>query len=191
MLILGIYGSPRKDGNTDRMLDAFLEGAASAGAEVERLYARKLKINGCLGCGHCDEHGECKVKDDMSKVYPLLDRADRIAIASPIYFYGVTAQLKGLIDRSQAVFMRRELERKAGKDVSVDESRKGFLLSAGATRGKKLFECAILTARYFWDALGIAYAGELCFWEIDEKGAVSGHPSALEDCREAGGKLAL
>lgn len=184
MLILAIYGSPRKNGNTDLMMDSFLEGA-SAGARVERIYARDLVISGCLGCGHCDREGVCSQKDDMETVYPLLDAADRIVVASPIYFYGLTGQLKLLVDRSQATFMRRLKEgRKA-----PDSQRKGFLLSAGATRGKRLFECAVLTVRYFFDGLGVACAGELCFREIDARGDIKRHPTALDDCRRAGAEF--
>lgn len=186
MLVLGIYGSPRKAGNTDLMLDAFLEGASETGATVERLYIRKLKISGCVGCGHCDKHGECKIKDDMVRVYPLFKEASRIVISSPVFFYGVTGQLKLLIDRSQASYMKHELDKKQGKPVPPGREGRGFLLSAGASRGKRLFECLILTARYFYDALNMDYAGELCFWEMEEKGAIRRHPTALEECRRAG-----
>ena len=190
MLLLAIYGSPRKKGNTDLMTDAFVEGASSvANVTVERIYVRELDISGCLGCGHCDSEGICVQKDDMEKVLLLIDSAERIVMASPIYFYGLPGQLKLLVDRCQAPFMRRELKKKetgsSGKDIPGPE-RKGFLLSAGATRGKRLFECAVLTARYFFDALEIDWGGELCFREIDEKGAVRRHPTALDECREAG-----
>jgi hypothetical protein len=66
--VLGIYGSPRKGGNTDLLLDRILEGAQAAGAEVESIYARKLKISGCIECGSCDDTGECAVHDDMDTV---------------------------------------------------------------------------------------------------------------------------
>ncbi len=206
MVLLAVYGSPRRKGNTDRMADAFLEGASAAcdDLRVERIYVRDLDISGCMGCGHCDKEGICIQKDDMEKVLPLLDSADRVVIAAPIYFYGFPGQLKLLVDRSQAPFMRRELKRRAhGQAVFPGDSnepadlitrgpvsdRKGFLLSAGATRGKRLFECAILTAKYFFDALEIAWAGELCYREIDEKGAVLRHPTALDECRRAGAQF--
>lgn len=196
MLLVAIYGSPRKRGNTDLMADAFIEGASSAAdVRTERIYVRDLEISGCLGCGRCDSEGVCIQKDDMEKVYPLLDAADRVVIASPIYFYGLPGQLKMLVDRSQAPFMRRELKKKeagfAGRAEVPASDRKGFLLSAGATRGKRLFECAVLTARYFFDALEVAWAGELCFKEIDEKGAILRHPTALEECRKAGTDFVL
>jgi multimeric flavodoxin WrbA len=185
MLVLGIYGSPRKGGNTDLMLDAFLEGATAASAEVERLYVRDMNISGCISCGHCDQTGVCIQEDDMVKAYPLFEEAQRIVVASPVYFYGVTGQLKLMVDRSQASYMKKELDAK--KDPKTgDAERKGFLLSAGATRGKRLFECPILTIKYFFDALDVEYAGDLCFREVEEKGAVHRSPSFLKECRQAG-----
>jgi multimeric flavodoxin WrbA len=191
MMLVGIYGSPRKAGNTDLMLDAFLKGAKAAGCEINKLYVRELEIRGCLGCGHCDKAGMCIQKDDMQRVYPLLEQAQHIVVASPIYFYGITAQLKLLVDRAQALYMKRELAQKEGKIVSEGPQRKGFLLLAGATRGKRLFECSILTIKYFFDALGVDYSGELCFKEIDERGAVLQHPEAIEQCRMAGRNFVL
>jgi len=186
MLVLGIYGSPRPRGNTDLLLDAFLEGASSSHPEVRRLYVRNMRIHGCIECGKCDETGVCVQQDDMAAVYPLLEAASRIVIASPIFFYGVTAQLKLLIDRSQALYMKREIARRQGGDASPDPARRGFLLSAGATGGKRMFECAILTAKYFFDALGMTYAGELCYPRIEHKGDIRQHPTALDDCVRTG-----
>lgn len=190
MRILGIYGSPRKKGNTDLMLDAFLEGAVGEGGEIERLYVRDLNVQGCLGCGHCDRAGFCIQKDDMADVYPLLESADRIVVAAPIYFYGFPGQLKQLIDRTQAPFMKKQIRKAEAEAVQPHPARKGFLLSAGATRGKRLFDCAILCVRYFFDAIGATYAGDLCFREIDERGAIRLHPTALNECRNAGRKFA-
>jgi hypothetical protein len=190
MRVLGIYGSPRKNGNTDRMLDAFLEGAESAGGEVARVYVRRLQMGGCLGCGGCDEDGHCVVDDEMQKIYPLLVESPRIAVASPVYFYGVTGQLKLLVDRSQALYMRKELAKRSGEYAPPQPPRRGFFLSAGATRGKRNFECPSLCLRYFFDAVDAEFTGELCFREIEEKGAIADHPDALEQCRRAGASFA-
>lgn len=187
MLLLAIFGSPRKNGNTDLMMESFLDGAASAAnIELQRVYIRDLKISGCQSCGYCDEHGVCVQQDDMQKVYPLLDAAERIVIASPIYFYALSGQTKLLVDRSQAPYMRKYKRKAEGFVPPAGADRKGFFLCAGATRGKRLFDCPILTVRYFFDAIDVEYTGELCFREIDEKGAINNHPSALQECRRAG-----
>ncbi|MGA2402889.1 MAG: flavodoxin family protein [Syntrophobacteraceae bacterium] len=187
MLLLAIYGSPRKDGNTDLMMDSFLDGALSASSvELQKIYARDLGISGCRSCGYCDEHGVCVQQDDMQKVYPFFDTAERIVIASPIFFYGLSGQAKLLVDRSQASFMRKYKSKTQGHALTTSGQRKGFFLCAGATRGKRLFDCPILTVKYFFDAIDVEYAGEVCFREIDQKGAILSHPTALEECRQAG-----
>jgi hypothetical protein len=172
------------------MLDAFLEGATGEGAVIERIYARDLNVQGCLGCGHCDRAGSCIQKDAMVDIYPLLDSSDRIVVASPVYFFGFPGQLKLLIDRSQAPFMKRQIQKSEGAAAQPDPTRKGFLLSAGATRGKRLFDCVVLSVKYFFDAVGVAYAGDLCFREVDERGAIRLHPTALDECRKAGREFA-
>ena len=185
MKVLGIYGSPRKGGNTDQLLDKTLEGAQSAGAEISRIYARDLVMSGCIECGGCDKTGKCVVKDDMQDVYPLLDESDVIFLASPIFFYGVTAQLKALIDRSQACWSKRMLE-KTPEERKTFDSGKGYLIAVGATRGENLFEGAILTARYFFDALDMTYEGGIFFRSLEEKTAVQKNPETLQEAFNLG-----
>ena len=187
MKVLGIYGSPRKGGNTDQLLDKALEGAQSAGAEISRVYARDLNMSGCIECGGCDETGKCVVEDDMQSVYPLLDEADVIFLASPIFFYGVTAQAKALIDRSQANWSKRMLEKTPSERKSYDSGR-GYLIAVGATRGENLFEGAILTAKYFYDALDMTYEGGIFFRSLEKKTAVKEHPETLQEAFNLGRK---
>jgi len=189
MKVLGIYGSPRKGGNTDQLLDKVLEGAQSAGAEVKRVYVRDLNLAGCIECGGCDKTGKCVVKDDMQQVYPLLDWAEVIFLASPIFFYGVTAQAKALIDRSQAHWSRRLLE-KSPEERQLRNRRSGYLITVGATRGKNLFEGAILTAKYFFDALDMSYEGGIFFRSLEKKNAVKENPETLQEAFTLGLKAA-
>jgi multimeric flavodoxin WrbA len=184
---LGIYGSPRKGGNTDQLLDKALEGAQSAGAEISRVYARDLNMSGCIECGGCDETGKCVVEDDMQSVYPLLDEADVIFLASPIFFYGVTAQAKAFVDRSQANWAKRMLAQTPSERKSHDSGR-GYLIAVGATRGENLFEGAILTAKYFYDALDMSYEGGIFFRSLEKKTAVKEHPETLQEAFNLGRK---
>ena len=187
MKVLGIYGSPRKRGNTDQLLDRALEGAQSAGAEISRVYARDLKMSGCIECGGCDQTGKCVVDDDMQSVYPLLEEADVIFLASPIFFYGVTAQAKALIDRSQASWSKRMLE-KTPNERKTHDSGRGYLIAVGATRGENLFEGAILTARYFFDALDMSHEGGIFFRRLEKKSAVQENPETLQEAFNLGRK---
>jgi multimeric flavodoxin WrbA len=185
--VLGIYGSPRKGGNSDILLDRALEGARSAGAEVTKVYVRKLKMSGCIACGGCDKTGKCVVKDDMQTIYPLLQDADVIFLASPIFFYGMTAQIKALIDRCQAMWSKRQLE-KTREERKTYDSGKGYLISVGATRGSNLFDGVQLTARYCFDALDMSYEGGIFFRRIDAKAAIMDHPEALKEAHDLGVK---
>ena len=187
MKVLGIYGSPRKGGNSDQLLDRALEGAKLAGAETSRIHVRGLKMCGCLECGGCDKTGECVVEDDMQSVYPLLQDADIIFLASPIFFYGITAQAKALIDRSQAMWSKRLLEKTPEERKTYDSGR-GYLIAVGATRGKNLFEAAQLTAKYFFDAMDMSYDGGVFFRRLEKKSAVQEHPETLQEAFNLGRK---
>jgi multimeric flavodoxin WrbA len=177
--VLGIYGSPRKGGNTDLLLDRILEGSRAAGAEVESIYVRRLKISGCLECGGCDETGECVVQDDMQTVYPLLRESDIIFLASPNFFYSVTAQVKLLIDRSQAMWSKRLLEKTPDQRRTYD-SGKGYMICIGATKGKNLFLGVELIAKYFYDALDMSYEGGLLIDRVEESGEILKHPDVMD-----------
>jgi putative NADPH-quinone reductase len=98
--IVILSGSPRKGGNTDMLVDAFIKGAESAAKTVTLFRVAKMKIGGCLDCGYCTAHkNECSQKDDMPQILAALQSADTVVFASPIYYAGVTAQLKAVIDR--------------------------------------------------------------------------------------------
>ena len=122
----------------------------------------------------------------MGSVYEALDRSNRIVLAAPIYFYNVPAQAKAVIDRTQALWSRKYIRKEAGQGSAVRKDRRGFFIGVGATRGKRLFEGTLQTIRYFFDAIDVEHAGSLVYGEVDEKGAIRSHPSAVRECHEAG-----
>lgn len=188
MRVLGIAGSPRRGGNTDILLAEVMKGAASRGAEVKTIILSRLKIAPCQHCDGCLETGRCKVKDDMQMVYDELVRADRIVLASPVHFMGVTAQTKAMIDRCQALWVRKyKLKLPPLGDRQVE--RKGLFISVGGTKQANLFEPALATVKSLFKVLDIAYAGELLFPGVDEKGAIAKNPEALRQAFLAGQKL--
>ncbi len=109
MRVLGISGSPRRGGNTDLLLAEVIRGAASRGAEVKTIILNDLDFIACQHCDACLKQGKCKYQDDMQMIYRELEQADRIVLASPIHFMGVTAQMKVMIDRCQALWVRKYL----------------------------------------------------------------------------------
>ena len=186
--VLGLYGSPRRGGNTELLLEEALKGAEKEGAEVARIYLSDFTITPCKECHGCDNTGNCVILDDMEKIYPKLLEADILILASPIFFYGVTAWAKALIDRSQALWARKYLL----KDPSLGKEgkkRKGFFISVGATKGQKVFEGAILTVKYFFDVLNAEYVSELLLRGVEAKGDILKNPEALQQAFEAGRRL--
>jgi multimeric flavodoxin WrbA len=169
-------------------LEEALRGAEREGANIERLYLGDVTIIPCKECHGCDDTGKCILLDDMENIYPKLLEADVVILASPIFFYGVTAWAKALIDRSQALWARKYLL----KDLLLGregKKRKGFFISVGATKGPKVFDGAILTVKYFFDVLNAEYVGELVFRGVEAKGDILKHPEAVQQAVEAGRKL--
>ena len=187
MFVLGLMGSPRTQGNTDLLLTAFLEGAQAKGAAVLKVDVPSKHIEPCRGCRFCEKEGYCiQQKDDMGEMNYLLRRADLVVLATPIFFYGPSAQMKALIDRSQALWARRYIMKLTDPKAPF---RKGFLLAVGATKGKELFTGTSLIAKYFYDAVGARYEGFLGFREMEAPGAIARHSTALADARTKGEEL--
>jgi multimeric flavodoxin WrbA len=183
--VLGIMGSPRIKGNTDLLLEEALKGAKSQGAEVEKIVVDKLEIAPCKEYLGCFKDGNCVIRDDMDDIYPKLLEADVVIIASPMFFYGVSSQAKALIDRCQALWARNHIL----KQSLPNGGRKGAFIAVGATKGKRLFEGAILTVKYFFEAIGVEYADELLIRGVDARGEIKEHPIALSDAFELGKRV--
>ena len=187
MKVLGIAGSPRRGGNTDLLLTEVMRGAASKGAEVKTIILNDLTIAPCQHCDACLDTGRCKVEDDMQMVYRELEEADRLVLASPIHFMGVTAQMKAMIDRCQALWARKYILKTP--PLGNRRERKGLFISVGGRRVANLFEPALATVRLLFNTLNISYAGDLLFRGMDEKGAIAKHPDARRQAFLAGQKL--
>lgn len=101
MKILVLTGSPRKHGNSRRMADALVRGAQAAGHQAVRFDTADLDIHPCTACGYCRREGNtsCMFEDDMREIYPQLIAADVVVLATPLYYFGISAQLKAAIDR--------------------------------------------------------------------------------------------
>lgn len=105
MKILVLNGSPRRNGNTVRLVSAFCKGATEAGNNVHIVNVASQKIHGCIACEYCHGagNGTCVQQDDMQALYPLIREADMLVLASPIYYYTMTGQLISVLDRTYAL----------------------------------------------------------------------------------------
>ncbi len=102
MKVLGIIGSPRKNGNTDIVLSTVLENVKDTDIEIEKIYLSDYKINECIACEMCNETCKCVIKDDMQEIYKKLEEADALVLGSPTYYYNVSGITKMFIDRLYA-----------------------------------------------------------------------------------------
>ncbi|MEG0250835.1 MAG: flavodoxin family protein [Peptostreptococcus sp.] len=102
--ILVLSASPRRHGNSDSLSDEFIRGAKDSGNDVEKIFLRDKRIEYCNGCGACLKTHKCVIKDDMEEILGKMSNADVIVMATPVYFYSVSAQMKTLIDRTYPVF---------------------------------------------------------------------------------------
>jgi multimeric flavodoxin WrbA len=182
--VLGIMGSPRIKGNADLLLDEALRGAQESGAEVEKIIVDKLKIAPCREYYGCLNDGNCVIRDDMDDIFPKILGADAVIVATPIFFYTVSAQLMLLISRCQALWARKYILKNLDMPV-----KKGAFISVGATRGAKLFDGPKLTIKYFFQAINADYSDELLIRGVDKRGEIKEHPDSLTAAYELGQKL--
>jgi multimeric flavodoxin WrbA/protein-tyrosine-phosphatase len=187
MLILGLQGSPRKKGNTNFLLSSFLQAAERRGAATRTIQVVERNILPCKEYVVCEKKGYCPIDDDMaSEIYGLLRQAEVVVLASPIFFYNMTSQLKALVDRCQT-FWARKYRLKLSDPLK--SSRRGYMLSVAASRGKNLFEGLQLTAKYFFDAIDARYEGSLVYRGVEGSKDMVRHPTVMEDIERAMGDL--
>ena len=184
--VLALQGGPRQGGNTDRLLDEVLNAVRERGVSVEKVVIRDLKVSPCLEITQCMQTGHCAIRDDMTGLYDRLTTASVVIAASPIFFYGPSAHLKAVIDRCQALWSRKYILKRTGRTLPG----RGYVVSAAATGGRKLFDGFLMTARYFFDVLDLEWGGELLVRGVDEAGDVDRHPTALADARSLGEEIA-
>jgi len=186
--IAAVYGSPRRKGNTSTLLEQAVAGAKDAGAHVTEIVLRDLKMSPCLEIYGCKKSGSCVIKDDFQTVESLLQRIDGLMLASPIFFYSVSAHTKILMDRCNSLWVKKYwVEKKPFGQKHYP--RKGLFMSVGSTRGKRLFDGAVLSVKYFMDALDMQLWKTLLYREIETEGQIREHSSALQEAYDAGHAL--
>lgn len=184
---LFVLGSPRKNGNSDCLAKTAAGVLQEAGQSVSFLALREYPITPCRGCGGCSKTGKCVIgSDSMKELYEVVNRAHNLVMVSPVYFYGVTGQMKNFIDRCQPYWAEKYL---LGQG-RANSGRNGFFIGCAATSGKKVFDGCLLTVKCLFDALDIVYRGELLVRGVDEKGAVEKEQDFLDAAVEFGTQIA-
>ncbi len=182
--VIGIAGSPRRNGNTDLMLSAALEALMAKGYDVERVTVSELQGQPCRACGGCAASGKCVIDDDYRALYQRIDQADFLVVATPVFFSSVSAQLKALIDRAQPAWIRKYVL-KSGRRESAS-NRKALLLSCCGFERKSCFAENISQIFKAWTlSLDFVSVGTVFVPGVDEKGRITEKLQALERCRQA------
>jgi len=188
-LITAVYGSPRYKGNTAALLKKAVQGARDADARVQEVFLRDLKISPCLEIYGCKKTGRCVIQDDFQNLLDRLLASQGLMLASPVFFYTVSAHTKLLMDRCQSLWVNKYWIKKVpfGQWTPV---RKGLFISAGATGGKRLFDGMLLSIKYFFDTLDMELWNALLYRRLDFEGDVFKHPEYLDEAYRAGKEFA-
>ena len=181
MLVVGLNGSPRHPGNTEILLNEALKGTGKD-AKTVRFDIAFMDVAPCQACEDCFKDGECVLTDEMDKLYDLLEMADVIIVASPIYFSGMSAQTKCMVDRCQALWVRRHLL-KLNRRPGVG----GIILAAAQPQAK--FDNALSELRAFLIGIGVRPTGSITVGGLERRGAVSERPEALSQAFSLGQEL--
>jgi multimeric flavodoxin WrbA len=196
MKVIAFLGSPRKDGNTELLLSEAIKGIIASGdsagreipgSAVQIFNLNLMNISPCQDCGGCNETGKCIVEDEMTQIYNAIRTADRIILASPIFFFGLSAQAKIMIDRCQAFWCEKYLLKKPIPEGKF--GRKGLLLLVGGMEKETGIKCSEATAKAFFRTISVPEHKTLSVLGVDAKGAILQHPAALKDAYEAGKEL--
>lgn len=146
MKILAIYGSSRKNRNTDKFLDIFLKKFNYENEDINKIILEDLKFSHCISCYGCARVGKCVLKDDLTDIYSLIEESDIIVFSSPVYFNSVSAISKAFIDRMQVYWSRKFL-------LKVDGPKEKFgiaLINGGSSTEKHQFLGSELVFDHFF-----------------------------------------
>ncbi len=187
MKIIAFLGSPREKGNTELLLNETVRGIGDSGFSVQTFNLNSMDIQPCQDCGECDDTGECIIHDDMDEIYEAIKTADRIILASPIFFFSLSAQTKIMVDRCQCFWCGKYLLK---EPVPAGEyGRKGLLLLVGGMKKDTGIKCSESSANAFFKTVNVLEHVTLSFLGIDKKGEILNYPDALRKAYDEGKKL--
>ena len=165
--ILGILGSPLSEGNTAKLLERALKGAADAGCRTEMINVNDLDFQPCMEMMFCKEHETCIMEDDMQQMYGKVRDADSIIVATPVMTMGIPGKLKGFMDRCQVFFMARYLRNDPLVMPEKRTVRRGLFICISGMKVPEVFVGAKLTTQAFYDIIDCPYSDELLVSDMD------------------------
>ncbi|MDE4908326.1 flavodoxin family protein [Methanogenium marinum] len=187
--VLGISGSPHRQGNTEQLLDRFLEGAADAGGDTEKIILSTLEFRSCRGCNACHKTGVCVINDDF---IPILTKkvpdADIVALASPIYSMSITSEMKAFIDRAHTIWAQKFKLDMVHYEKEHFIAHPGYFLTTAGMERPDIFDYAYPIITAFFNGFGCGYTPDhnITAPGMDRWGGIKGHPTALTFAYTAG-----
>ncbi|MCI4625622.1 MAG: flavodoxin family protein [Candidatus Magnetoovum sp. WYHC-5] len=189
MNIIAFNGSPRINGNTEIILKEVVKAIEEEGQKVKLIRPSLMKFSPCIHCGGCEKTGVCIINDDMTDVYEAIKEGSRFILASPIFFFALSAQMKALIDRCQAFWCEKYLLKKPIHEGPY--GRQGLLITVGGMSKEVGFNCGNACATAFFRTINVKSHEHIFFPSVDAAGAIKEHPTALKDVYNAAKMLIL
>lgn len=189
--VIGVLGSPLKNGNTALLLEKALQGAEDGGCTTEILHVPFMNFQPCMEIMHCRDNSECKMKDDMVAVYEKFREADGVIVATPVMTMGIPGKLKSFMDRFQVFFMAKYVRKAPLVPKEKQKKRKGAFIAISGMEVPYVFDGVILTLRAFYDIIDVQYIGELLVPGMDNKVDLKKFPEILDAAYEKGKSVAL
>jgi multimeric flavodoxin WrbA len=189
--IMGVGGSPRKNGNSDKLLKQALAGCRETGAKTETVFLRDYMFSGCIGCEKCRKSGKCTgLNDGMQILYPLIEKADGLILACPTHNYNVTAWMKAFIDRLYCYYIFTNDRPRQWSSRLAGQGRKASLIAICEQVDEKDMGFTLPAMRTPMEALGHEVIEELPVFAIFDSGAVAKSLDIMEQAKHLGKKLA-
>ena len=187
--VLAFAGSPRRNGNSETLLDWVLAAMAKeADVVIEKVPLTEANINPCKGCNACQKLDKCVQRDGMDAVHDKIIEADIIALAAPIFCMGIAAQAKMLIDRAQVFTSRKYVLKLPVVPQERKGKRLGIFLSTAGQDWSYVFDAAVPSVKCFFNVIEVKDRdiNYLMVNHVDEKGAILNHPTAKTDAEKLG-----
>jgi multimeric flavodoxin WrbA len=184
MKVVGVVGSPRKNGNVDTLVNAAIDGAKSIGMQAQVFHLGDMHLQGCVACRRCKKDGVCKFDDDIWKVLTAMQEADGVVLGAPIYYWQLSSQMRTLIDRTYA-FLKPDYSTrwKPGKRI-VFISSQGFEDASAYTGVHKEL------VSIFGEYAGFKVMGDIIMAGGDDPSAARSRKDMMDAARHAGEMLA-
>lgn len=190
-MILGVESSPRKGGNSHKLLQAILNGAASAGETVGQAHLRDHRFDPCVGCEKCRRDKACtRFQDGMTLLYPRIEEARGLVLVSPVHNYNVSAWMKAFIDRMYCYYDFEDTRPRAWSSRLAGQGRKAVIAAIAEQVDARDMGFTLDAMRLPLTAMGYEIVEEIPVLGLFDRGIVTGEEAVIRQAVEAGQKLA-